>query len=455
MGTFLSKVKYSLFIVTGLLLLFNINTGNASSFHSSDTVTVEDLFHLARQRAYDGETEKAREIAYNVLENNQDFHDARVLVGITLSWDGHYDSARVQLKHVLDAHTAHFDALNAIINLELWDGNYEEAVKYCNMGIDYHYETTRFLFMKARALRLACQLPLAIIAVEQVLDLYPGHREAQFLLAWYKMLYNRSILELFEHNFLKMHSGMHPELFRERSYFLAEYHGDFHDSPYERRWHMGSAGYSHYTPYGPVTAKINFAQTYFDGRGLTRYPSFQYELETYPVFSPQYYAYASYAYSGGSNFPRHRGGFELFRNLPRGFETSLGFRYIYWDENFFFYTGSIGLYHGNYWFSLRPYIFKENSGISHSVHLNVRRYMAKDGDFAGITIGRGAVPDETYAAPDRKIYLNSWTAGGELSKTFMSDYLFRAGIRYAYEEYQTGSYRGRIIVHAVLRYYLN
>ncbi len=445
---------YRLFSLTAIFFFISIMPMNAFSLPENDTVTADNLFSLAREKVYAGETEEGRILAYAILEQYPEYYDALVLAAITLSWEGMYDSARVHLKNVFEKHIAHFDALNAIINLEIWDGNYEEAIKYCNTGIDYHYETDLFLFKKGRALRLAGHLPLAIKAIEQILEMYPDHREAQYLLVWYKMLMNRSMKELFEHNFIIMPASVHPELFRKRSYILAEYHGDFHDSPYERRWHMGSAGYSHYTSFGPVTARINFAQTYFDGRGLTRYPSLQYELESYPVLSADYYAYIAYAYSGGSSFPKHRAGLELFRNLPHAFEASLGLRYMYRDENFFFYTGSLGKYHGNYWFSLRPYIYREDGGISHSIHMNVRRYMESDGDFAGFSLGRGAIFDETYLTSDSRIYLNSWTAGVEISKTFMSDYLFRTGIRYAYEEHETGSYRGRIIFHAILRYYL-
>ncbi len=444
-------MRVFLFILTVLLYFSTLQSYSQLPF-SAAGYSADELLEKARKAAHSGENELSREIAFYILEKHPGYLDARVLAGTTLSWDGLYDSARVLLTDVLDSHHAHFDALNAVINLEIWDGNYEEAVRYCNTGLDYHYETELFSLKKARALRLAGQLPLAILAIEQLLEIYPDNQNAQHVLVWYRMLLSQSLSELFFDAFHGL--SYHPELHMKRSYILAEYHGDYFDRSYKRRWHMGSVGYSRNTSFGPVTGKINFAQTYFDGRGLTRYPVLQYELESYPVLSPQYYAFVNYAYSRGASFPDHRGALELYRKLPRAFEASLGVRYMRWNESFFFYTGSLGKYYGNYLFSLRPYIFPHDDGVSQSYHLNIRRYWETADDFAGISLGTGIIPVETYMVMDRKIYLSSWTAGMDMSKIFMDDYLFRAGVRFAYEEHAADSFRNRVMVYSIFRYYL-
>ncbi len=187
---------------------------------------------------------------------------------------------------------------------------------------------------------------------------------------------------------------------------------------------------------------------------MTRYPSLQYEIESYPRLSPDSYLLLNYAYSRGLVFPGHRGAFEYFRALSGGFEASLGLRYLYWDNSYFFYTGSAGKYYGNMWFSLRTYIFPGNNAVSASWFFNARKYFESADDFAGIIIGFGFSPDETLAVPSDRISLNTISAGIEFSKGIYSNYLIRGSLRYNFEEYEISSLRNRWLFNLGLRYYL-
>ena len=90
----------------------------------------------------------------------------------------------------------------------------------------------------------------------------------------------------------------------------------------------------------------------------------------------------------------HRAAAEIWQTLPRGFSLSAGVRYFYWDQSFTFLTFSAEKYAGNYWFSLRNYLFFKDYGVSASWYLSARRYFATRYDHLTITLGYGTAPDE-------------------------------------------------------------
>jgi YaiO family outer membrane protein len=122
----------------------------------------------------------------------------------------------------------------------------------------------------------------------------------------------------------------------------------------------------------------------------------QYEVDAYPSFGKMGYAYLNAGYSHATIFPQWRFGAEVFRTLPHANEASLGLRSLTFPgERVTLFTGSLGRYTGNYWFSVRPFVReKPTGGFASAVSITGRRYYADSDTYVGARIGAGNAPTD-------------------------------------------------------------
>ncbi len=313
-------------------------------------------------------------------------------------------------------------------------GNLAEALHFCNTGLYFNENDLGFLLKKTRIQAGLGNYDEARLSINKVLLIDPLNEDAN------------KLFESFQGPFFL------PLI--ERDFILVDYWGNYFNAPYKRRFNSAGIGYAKVMSFGPLIGRLNFAQTSINNSAVEANPSLQFEIESYPRISEASYLFVNYAYGIGMSFPNHRGGLELFHTLPRNFEASVGLRYLYWNENFIFYTGSIGKYWNDYWFSFRSFIVPRNNGVSQSYLVTARKYFETADDFLGITIGTGISPDEFSGDPAERLNLRSHKISLMHSKTFMKNLLIRSTIAYDYEEYLTGFRRGRISLNATLRYYL-
>ncbi len=164
---------------------------------------------------------------------------------------------------------------------------------------------------------------------------------------------------------------------------IYDYYGDDLED-----WQKMYIEYRRYTSSGPIIGRLNVGHR-FD---LTDY---QAKIDYWPKYNENWYSYFNLGVSDGDLFPELRAGAELFRALPKGFETSLGFRYLKFSEDdVIILTGSIGKYIGNWLLIGRPYFTPQDSGISTSFTLMARRYLGNPDTFASLLAGLGFSPDE-------------------------------------------------------------
>jgi YaiO family outer membrane protein len=149
-------------------------------------------------------------------------------------------------------------------------------------------------------------------------------------------------------------------------------------------WHLVAVSLGDRGPRGSIIGRANIANR-FATNGI------QYEVDVYPVLGAGTYAYLNFGYSGSTIFPAWRSGAELFRTLPRAYEASLGYRQLrFTGTPVTLFTGSVGRYTGNYWFSLRPFLRDKDKGLSASASLTARRYYADADNYVGARIGYGS-----------------------------------------------------------------
>ena len=83
----------------------------------------------------------------------------------------------------------------------------------------------------------------------------------------------------------------------------------------------------------------------------------------------------------------------MYKSLPKSFEASLGFRSLKYSEITNIYTGSVGWYTGNSYWSFRSYVTPDNAGSSISGTINYRKYRKDANNYFSIDAGMGFSPE--------------------------------------------------------------
>lgn len=365
--------RYLRLLVPGFMLV------SLPLFAQLDTskTTSDELFALARNKAFEGKREEARVLCRILLERNPMNADARVLLGRTLAWDERRDEARKEFRIVLEQTPGAKDALDALLDVELWDEQYEEAVQVADRSLRLYPNEEAFLFKKARALKSLERHEEALHALLQLEDLNPSHAESRLL---------REELSQFA---LQNEIGLQ---------YAADRFSDVFGP-----MHLGAIQFSRRSRLGPMFARVNLADRF----GTWGY---QTEVDWYPRIANGWYGYLSYGYSGSSLFPQHRFGAEAYTKLPGSLEASLGLRYLAFEGggNVTIYTGSLGYYFRNYWISIKPYITPRDGGASLSMTTTFRWYMLDAENYISARIGVG------YSADERLVQSNTGFPGIEV-----------------------------------------
>jgi YaiO family outer membrane protein len=113
----------------------------------------------------------------------------------------------------------------------------------------------------------------------------------------------------------------------------------------------------------------------------------------YPRIVKGLYAYVNFGVADTFLFPDIRYGAELYKSLPKSFEASLGFRTLKYSSTTNIYTGSLGWYTGNSYWSFRTYITPGDSGSSMSGTLNYRKYRSDADNYFSVALGMGFSPE--------------------------------------------------------------
>ena len=410
------------FVSVFLLYLFSFtaSTATAQGIATNDTTSLASLLVKAREYAFNNGKAQARNICREILARDSSYWDAAVLMGRTYIWDDKYDSASVVLNKIIEQKAGYYDAVDGLIDLEIYNNNYSGAIKYADLGLTYHPKDGNFLYKKARALNKAGNSEEASKILNQILSADSSNKEAA------NLLLN-----------IRTDKMVNKVTFNYWIYTFSN------DNP----WNFGSAAFGRKTKtFGTVTLRYNYARR-FNNDGH------QIEIEAYPAISKGIYMYFSTAISNKKNFPYTRLSMEPYLKLPVSFELSVGFRYLNFDDNriaafdsnkVIIYTGTIGKYYGNYWFSIRPYFVPGKEAWSKSVSLTVRRYLSSADSYLSLIVGTGISPDEKLYASDRLTYnLKSNRISLDYEQKIGSRFILSCGTGYAREEIQAGIKRNR------------
>ncbi len=405
-----------------LVLLLSAILGPGLAYASSPATQqdVDALFRKARQLGGQGRYAEAQGVCRSILEDIPEYHDVRVYLGRLLLWSRDYDAARAELNKVLDRVPDHADALHAAVDAEMWSGHPEEALRVCERALGFFPQDRDFRFKKARTLADLRRYPESAETLRNLLAADPDDEDARGLL-----------------RFLQSAAQI---LSFGQTYRLEALDREGRDL---RPWHFFSLEAAAHPGRSALIGRVNYADRDYGAGGLT---GTQIELDAWPVFNDRFYAYLNAGFSSDIIFPRTRLGGEIYANLPGAFELSAGLRYMDFRETrVYLYTGTVGKYHGNYWFSFRPWISSDDQGSIFSGLLWMRRYFRTQHEYIGVLAGFGATPVELVFLADIQRY-SSFRLGLEAKFPFSQIFALRGHLRFEREEYLPDVFGSRFVL---------
>ena len=335
-------------LALGLFMVFFLQKGTTQelAYHGNP----DRSFFTARDLAFGGQHSIARDTLRLILSRYPDYTDVRNLLAKTYSWDGNHTEARKQFNKITSVERQNKEVWTAAINNEIYAENYSIALGLANKSLTY----------------LKTDPDLQALRTEIVKEIYKRQNSSDTGEA-------------------KESKETEAKSFKNRIGIINSV--DVFDIVYDPMIYS-SAEYIRETGIGKVIPRINFSNR-FNTNGL------QYEMDFYPKISKKFYAYTNYGYSNSEIFPNHRAAAELYANLPKAVEVSGGVRYLdFVTSRALIYTGSAGLYSGNYYYSLRPYITPRVDGpIGISGSLLARKYFQDRENYFGINLILGYSPE--------------------------------------------------------------
>lgn len=373
---------------------------------SQQNLSADELFAKARTAAFENKDYPASiALAKEALEKAPAYTDISVFLGRVYTWNKDPESARAVFQGLSQRSVQDEDFFIAYGSLEYWNDQYARSVEILDQGLAYHPQSEALLLLKAKVYFAGKQYAEAEKTIKKVLEINNKNTEAVNLAVRINEMNSKNAVGI--------------------TYTYSHF-----DKQFDQDWHIVGVSYKRVTPVGSVIVRGNYASKF--GQGGT-----QLELEAYPRLSRMFYLYAGGAYSGDVGiFPKYRTGVSLNANLPHSFEAELGYRQLYFTDNIWLYTASVGKYYKNFWFNLRAYLTPGNSHVSQSYTATVRYYTRSAQDYFAFQIGSGISPEENRNnLLGNDIYkLKTFKVGAEYNFSVKAN-LFSIGAMYYNQEY--------------------
>ncbi|MDH3381672.1 MAG: YaiO family outer membrane beta-barrel protein, partial [Flavobacteriaceae bacterium] len=372
-------------------------------------------FANARELAFNSEREKAQDTLRFILTKYPNYHDIRAFLASTYSWDKKYSEARVEFDYVLEKAPKRKDTWVAAINNELWGENPQKALDKVHTALSHFENDEDLLYLKAKSLENNRREVDALLILDDLTKLNPNNQKAQD--------YKTSLTHKISFNSVGISTSLNL-------------YSDIFDPAQEYAVKIGRK-----TKYGSIIGRVNINNR-FNTTGA------QFEIDAYPKIAKGVYAYLNFGYSNTKLFPDYRHGGELHFSLPYSLESSIGYRALHFGTSTTkMFTGSLGLYKGNYYFSFRPYFTPNDAGTSKSGTISIRKYKSDEDNYLGVSFGMGYSPEIDDFDPllNQDIIIDLKSQSGNISYNFTSKSKKHAwgtkfGLTHREKSFSPGSY---------------
>jgi len=383
-----------------LLVLFPLQ------IFAQQNLSAEELFKKARTAAFENKDYVTSiALTQQALEKSPNYTDISIFLGRLYTWNKETDSARAVFEGLEKREVQDEDYFIAYASLEYWNDQYARSLEILNKGLSYHPQSEALWLLKAKVQYADKQYAESEKAIKATLAINPRNTEANSLAVKINELTSKNAISI-------------------------TYNYSHFDKQFDDDWHIVGVSYKRVTPIGSVILRGNYANK-FSSNGT------QIELEAYPRLSKMFYLYVGGAYSGDVGlFPKYRTGVSLNANLPHSFEAEIGYRQLYFSNNIWMYTASVGKYYKNFWFNLRTYITPDSKNISHSYTGTIRYYTKSAQDYIAFQIGTGISPEENRnnLLENETYKLKTFKIGVEYNFSLKSN-AFSLGTMYYNQEY--------------------
>lgn len=380
----MTKKNYNLLLLL-LLLIVNINAQNVLYNGNPDT-----SFENARQLAFNNKRAQAQDTLRLILTKYPNYHDIRSLLASTYSWDKKYKEARAEFNYILDQNPKRKETWIAAINNELWSDNPQNALDKINTALIHFENDEELLYLKAKSLENNRREEDAILVLNQLLLKNPENTKAKD--------YKTTLIHKISFNSVGISStlNLYSDIFDPAQGYAIKF--------------------GRKTKYISLISRMNVSNR-FNTTGV------QFELDGYPKVTKGVYAYLNFGYSNTNLFPDYRHGAELHFSLPYSMDASFGYRALHFGTSTTkMYTGSVGLYRGNYYVVFRPYFTPNDAGTSKSGSIQIRKYKSDEDNYWGISVGLGYSPQINDFDPilNQNIIINLKSTSGTVNYNFTS-----------------------------------
>ncbi len=395
---------------------------------------LDSLFIEARQAAMDTSSrEQAIEMCKNALSQIPYYHDFRILLGRCYAWDGRYSEAETELVHVVEEMEDYQDARNALLDVYIWSKQDEKALEFLSVSIQKYPGDTAYKIKQFRILSRQDRKDEALHVAEDILKIDPDNKEA----LTYKQK-TTTTKEPYPPAKLSGANVRRASTIRYAHNRLAETKTEWQFivvEPSLDPWHWMSFEHKEIFPFGPFIIKMNYANRFQN-------TATQVEMESYPLLRKGTYLYTGIGFSKSDLFPSFRLGLEVFQALANDFEASLGLRYLEVpDKQIPIYVGSLGKYWQSYWISLKSYVSPANSSLSKSWILGVRKYLNNASNHIEVYAGSGVSPDANLGGEEIE-FLGSRSFGTILKFQINPLYDLNVGLHFSNLETRSNAFRG-------------
>ncbi|MBC7746006.1 MAG: YaiO family outer membrane beta-barrel protein [Flavobacterium sp.] len=350
--------NYLRFPIIAFILVIAVQA-KAQNLKSSDDLLQEGQVAISKEKDYP----KAITLLRTAYLQSPEYPDVIILLGRAYQLNKNADSARYFFNKARVKDPKNPDVLNYLVGLEYSSGNIDAAVSTLDSALYYHPGSQDLLLKKASMLFEQKKYPQSQQALNSLLKVNPKNEIGIRL-----------------NNQLSLVTASNKvSLYYDYSYF------DELFNP----WHSVSLGYQHTTHVGSIIGRVNYANR---SNGLSGY---QYELETYPLFTKKLYGNFSLAIgSGDPVFPDLTARGSLFRSFGT-YEIEGGLRYVKTtDENFFIYNAGLSKYVSKFLLGFKTYLSDFAGASGQGFQFTSRYYYGEDANNVFILgLGTGVAPD--------------------------------------------------------------
>jgi tetratricopeptide (TPR) repeat protein len=136
-------------------------------------LSLEQIFNLAREKAFNNDRETARLLCNYILSNEPNYVDVILLKARTLGWDGNYKESEKVLFNALERSPYYYDIYLAFLDMYWWSSQYEKAGNIFEKAKKNHIKNDTIAYKMAKVYASMKNIEKAEKVIDSILKRQP------------------------------------------------------------------------------------------------------------------------------------------------------------------------------------------------------------------------------------------------------------------------------------------